>query len=279
MPRLNLNQPPGEALKTLIRRELSATAKRLAEARAGAKVHGARRSLKLTRSLLRLVRHAMGIAAFTETDRLLREAAGFLAGTRHAEALAEAIAKLPSGPRSELEAWSRAIPPPDHIVSDPTAAAEHLVRAARKRASKWSIARNDLAPLTRGMRACYAKARRTLRKGLVVSDSEVLHEARKSVIHHLHHVEILEAIWPAMFKAWRVELNALRLALGDLHDLDELEAAITASGDRTAGVSATIAARRAALIRTIGAGSAVLFAEKPAAFAARMEAMWRAAME
>lgn len=280
MPRLKLKKPPGEALKALARNQLSQTVKRIAEARAGAKVHGARRGLKFARSLLRLVHHAIGEEAFSETDRLLRDAARLLAKARHAEALLETVAKLePGDAASALRDWAAARQPgtnADPGGVDPTLEAERLVLAARKQAGKWSLAKHDLTPLVAGLRASYGKARRTLRKGLDASSAEVLHQARKSVIHHLHHLEILADIWPPLFRSWTAELDVLRLALGDLNDLDELERTL-ADDDRQPKPDAAeaIAARRAALIAVIAAKSGLLFSEKPSAFAARMEAMWR----
>lgn len=282
MPHLMLRKPPGEALKSLARASLSRTARRMGEAKAGAKVHGARRDLKRARSLLRMAAAAIGGDAFVETDRLLREAGKLLTGARRAEARLETVARLEAGSgATELRQWAstRAAAQPLATATTEVAEAEQLVIAARKLVGKWKLPRHDISPILNGIRSSYGKARKGLRRGLAAHDTEQLHRARRSVIHHLHHIEALQSVYPPLFKAWLAELNALRVALGELNDLEDLEKEISESGGDRPDSAEPIAAQRAALFKVIAAKSGLLFAEKPSAFAARMEAMWHHAKE
>jgi CHAD domain-containing protein len=130
------------------------------------------------------------------------------------------------------------------------------------------------------MRAAYARARRLLRQGLATGESALLHEARKSVIHHLHHIEALTPLWPKLFKVWAAELQTLREALGDLNDLDALSAELAREDGPFADLTvkdeaeALIAMRRKAIIAAIRDETGHLFAERPKNFASRMLALW-----
>ena len=73
-------------------REIAELEKLLAETGPGGSVHGARRRIKQLRSLLRLLRPALGEERFREASIALRDAANALAGHRRAEALVAAAA-------------------------------------------------------------------------------------------------------------------------------------------------------------------------------------------
>jgi hypothetical protein len=84
-----------------------------------------------------------------------------------------------------------------------------------------------------------------------------------------------------MIRLWAGELLKLREALGDLNDLDELEALAIGQGPGFSSGAArgkalqAIAARRTKLLNGVRAQVDQLFAEKPKAFARRMGAMWQ----
>jgi len=131
-----------------------------------------------------------------------------------------------------------------------------------------------------GIRRSYARARKLIRTGLKNGNSLLLHEARKSVIHHLHHLEILEPIWPRMIKAWCGELGRLREALGDLNDLDELEAHLS-NPDSSFGHMASLEAvrllistQRKRLRERVAKRAAQLFSEQPRSLARRLDQLW-----
>ena len=123
------------------------------------------------------------------------------------------------------------------------------------------------------MKKSYAAARCGLSQALASRDVEDLHEARKHMIHNLHHLDLLHRLWPEMFKAWIAELTVLREALGDFNDLAELRQ-IATSTETAQVVLITIDARCTELLAIAEAKVRVLYAEKPAAFARRIGAMW-----
>jgi CHAD domain-containing protein len=294
VPKISTDQPAGEALRRLMRRTMRALSQDLDHARSGKLVHPARRRLKLARSLLRLMKPALGQQSFQQENEALRDAAQALASLRRTEAMSEAIAKLETDAKkhgtfeqavfAELETAAhdlrRDVVNPEEVyrrIEDAASRVEEL----RGRISAWTLPKRDIALFVDGLRSCFAKARHLLRDGLEKKEMPLLHEARKSVIHHLHHVELLTPLWPKLFKVWAAELQKLREDLGDLNDLDDLSAEFDRTESPFAGIAhkekalALIDRRRKAILSRIDNETGHLFAEEPKNFAARIDALWR----
>ena len=293
MPKISEDHPAGEALRRVMRKTLRALAHDLEQARSGKTVHPARRRLKFARSLLRLMKSALGPASFQQENQALRDAAQALASLRHTEAMIEAIAKLKADAKdggsdeavyAALEA--AACNHREDIVSPEETgrrieAAFARIEDVRGRISSWTLPRRDISLFVEGMRLCFAKARRLLGEGLQRQEMPLLHEARKSVIHHLHHVELLTPLWPKLFKVWTGELQLLREDLGDLNDLDDLSAEFDRPESPFASIGPMVRAielidrRRKSILARITGETGHLFAEQPKNFAARIDSLWR----
>lgn len=276
-----------------MRRTIRALSQDLESAKEGKTVHPARRRLKLARSLLRLMKPALGAETFQSENEALRDAAQALASLRRTEAMSEAIAKLKAGTKdgaadkavfAELEAAAhnlrQDVVSPDEValrIADAAGKVEDL----RGRIADWTLPKRDIALFVEGLRACFAKARQLLRDGLERKETPLLHEARKSVIHHLHHVELLTPLWPKLFKVWAAELQELREDLGDLNDLDDLSDEFGRPESPFASIKhkdralELIDQRRTAILTRINDETGHLFAEEPKNFAARIDALWR----
>jgi len=293
VPKISQDHPAGEALRRVMRKTLRALAHDLELARSGKTVHPARRRLKFARSLLRLMKPALGPDSFQQENEALRDAAQVLASLRHTEAMIEAIAKL--------KADAKDAAPDEHIYAALEAAARNLrqdavrpeetgrhvedafarIEDVRGRIASWTLPKRDVSLFVQGMNVCFSKARRLLSEGLERKEMPLLHEARKSVIHHLHHIELLSPLWPKLFKVWTDELQKLREDLGDLNDLDDLSAELERPDSPFASIEAMARAvelidrRRKSILARIASETGHLFAEQPKNFAARMDALWR----
>jgi CHAD domain-containing protein len=292
VPKISVDHPAGEALRKLMRRTARNMVRDLEQARSG-RVHGARRRLKLARSLLRLMKPALGEAIFQKENEALRDAAQALAGLRHTEAMSEAIAKLKAAAKDKAAdaAVFLALEDAAHnlridaISPDETSRriGEALLRVEelRRRISSWTLPKRDVTLFIEGMRASFARARQLLKQGLERKETPLLHEARKSVIHHLHHIELLAPLWPKLFKVWAGELQRLREDLGDLHDLDDLMGEFARADSPFAAIAEKskalelIEQRRQTILARIDSETGHLFAEEPKNFAARIAALWR----
>ncbi|MBK1868080.1 CHAD domain-containing protein [Aestuariivirga sp. YIM B02566] len=293
MPKISVDHPAGEALRRLMRKTMRGLAQDLEQARSGKTVHPARRRLKLARSLLRLMKPALGKESFQRENQTLRDAAHALAVLRHTEAMGEAIAKLRAATadaeaeESVFAALAAAARELRADVVSPEETGRHietalaLIEELRPRIAEWTLPKRDMSLFVKGLRICYAKARSLLRDGLERKEMPLLHEARKSVIHHLHHVDLLKPLWPKLFKVWTAELQELREDLGDLHDLDELTAEFARPESPFAALAqkdqalALIDRRRQAILARIASETGHLFAEQPKNFADRIDALWR----
>jgi len=284
MASIRTDRPAGEALRRLARKTLAALAADLDRAAAGGGVHGARKRLKFMRSLLRLLRPAIGEAAFGKADGRLRAAAHAIASARRAEAMQEAVAKLRprNGPEFSALAELARLAASAHgheaaaaALHEASADARHNIEKLRGTINDWRLPKRGIGPFVEGLHQAYAAARRKLRSGLAERNIARLHAARKSVIHHLHHLETLEPLWPEPIRHRTKELTRLRAALGDLNDLEELERLAMADTADCQAARAVIAAHRARLLAKAGRQAQQLFAEKPVAFAGRVAAMWR----
>lgn len=293
MPKISEDHPAGEALRRLMRKTLRGLAHDLEQARSGKTVHPARRRLKFARSLLRLMKPALGADSFQQENGALRDAAQALASLRHSEAMIEAIAKLRADAKdaapdeavySALETAARNLRK-DAVTPEETGRrieeAFARIEDVRGRISSWTLPKRDISLFVEGMRVCFSKGRQLLREGLERKEMPLLHEARKSVIHHLHHIELLAPLWPKLFNVWTGELQKLREDLGDLNDLDDLSAEFHrpdspfASIEPVARAIELIDRRRKAILARIASETGHLFAEQPKNFAARIDALWR----
>lgn len=275
---LNLSKPISSAIRDLARKTVTAAADDLARAAEQGRVHAARRNLKRLRSLLRMIRPAIGKRAAKDADGKLKSAADLLAGARRMDALKLAAMKLALG-RDETGRLVSAIA--GHFghhhetktLAEQAGEARALVLDLRAGIKAWRLPRRDRSFCLEGMKSSYAEARSGLGQALASRDVEELHEARKHVIHNLHHLDLLHRLWPGMFGVWIAELTALREALGDFNDLAELRQ-IAASIDAADSVLPAIDAPCIELLAMAEARASVLYAEKPAAFARRIGAMW-----
>jgi len=287
VPSIESQLPAGEGLRRLARTQLAQLARELAAAEKGATAHPLRKRLKFLRSLLRLIRPSIGDEAFQLANGHLRAAATELAFKRHGEAMIEAVSKLKrqadegSSAIAELEAAAQAYAGDTEVAHvEGLKRARGEIDAVRVLVGTWLLPKRDTRFFLEGFQRSYGRGRKLIMKGLASGDTQTLHEARKSVIHHLHHLEILEPVWPRMIKVWCDELGRLRESLGDLNDLEELESLLsnpdTAFGKISSldAAHALIVERRRRLLDRIRKRGDQLFAEQPKSLARRFAALW-----
>jgi CHAD domain-containing protein len=276
MPRKRLEPPEMAALKMVAEAELFRLAEALAGARPGESVHGARRGIKRLRSLLRLLKPALGETAFHDVNHGLRDAADSLAGLRRAEALVATAEKCltrrdqQNGYWRDLAEAHRAA----RAAAVPADGGLHAARAALARAATSlgtaHLSDEGAQALSTALTRHYAKARRLLREGFASGTAEELHEARKFVIHHLHHLSLL-SIYLAPVKKRLAALERLREFLGDLNDLDELAQHAAAQREGPQSLAARrMAKARARLLTKAEASAKRLFHDKPKVLKVRL---------
>lgn len=242
---------------------------------APASVHGARRRIKRLRSLLRLLRGAASGTRFETANAQLRTAADSLAHQRRADALLAASQRLgtrkqPHGLHAVAEAHRR-----EHegegSAPGGLAAARKAVAKAMSEVSASRLKLRSPQAIADSLIGYYRKARKGLVKALEKRGRDELHEARKKVIDHLHHLELLKPALPRLGGKRLKRLNELREALGDLNDLDELQQLAVAREVKLDGKdTAALEQRRKRLLDKAEKQFRLLFGDKPKAFARRI---------
>ena len=247
-------------------------------------VHEARKDLKKTRSVLRLVRGGMPSEARRATNDALREIAAGLAGVRDADVMAQTAGKLHERFAGQVPARAfttvkrrfatqaaRSRDAADGLISEDVVGALQGQLADVKH---WPLADLDRDALAAGVAEAYGHGReeflacrRNQRRGL--------HEWRKRVKDLWYHAK-LSNTFPAMWLALGDAAHDLSDLLGDDHDLGVLAGRI---GGRPWPCRRRGPLRRL-LPRAAGAGAPAgrlrarcpAGAEKPKAFARRARA-------
>ena len=246
-------------------------------------VHDARKRFKAIRALLRLVAPRLG-PAFRLENRWYRDAARKLAGMRGAQASLETLDRLGSAEDSTLrrgledryEARRRL------QFRDPRALAVLLgdLAEARERVAGWPLAGEGFEVIQPGLRATYRRGREGRRRAVRDASAAALHEWRKDVKYHRHHLELLVHLGPDVMGGAAATARRLGDALGDHHDLHELRVLLSRSPGLAGGareresVLAAVARQSCELqAHAIAVGGSV-YAEKPGRFTGRMGAYW-----
>jgi CHAD domain-containing protein len=249
-------------------------------------VHDFRKAMKRWRALLRLIEPIVGPEARQLRD-VARVTAGALAQARDPQAALDALADLAAKDGAPAAHSLKAIRARLEALKD-AAETQTLTAATRARlADALADAEQALAhwPLDRiGMRDLAGELARTYRRtrGAIpddwnTADAVALHELRKRVVSHRYQMELVEPLWPKLGKIWVGEAQKLRERLGAHHDLVVLAGLSAPHGPLArwrSRLAPAIAGRQAAHVKAARRIAGRLFAEKPKAFRARIEALW-----
>jgi CHAD domain-containing protein len=247
-------------------------------------VHEARKHIKKTRALLRLVRPALGRSVYRRENDALREVALVLSERRDADVLEQTIQRLlryatgslPSATAQRLsrQLCAHSLPAGEADL----AAALGALSTLSANVEHWPL--DDL-----GWRSVIAGCTRVYRQGrdacaLARADpsTERLHDWRKHAKDLWYHQRLLVALWPAVIPTYSEQAHTLSELLGDDHDLALLGARLQSPGELPADLQAAAVelselgeARRGELRAAAHGLAALLYAESPKAFSRRLE--------
>lgn len=192
-------------------------------------IHEARKSLKKTRALLRLVQPYLGPVYRQEND-CLRQIGRELSEFRDAGAILDTLKDLRKkyadqlgGP--EIDTAVRAILKRKQNLEDAGRLEETLPRLAdtiekvSHRAKKLGVAADGFGAIATGLRDRFRRGRKAMFRARVHPAPENYHEWRKRVKDHWYHARLLEISWTEMMKPYADQLNILQEWLGDDHNL------------------------------------------------------------
>jgi CHAD domain-containing protein len=261
-----------------------------------AAVHETRKSIKRTRTLLRLARGDLDAAAYGFENNTLRNIGRRLAGSRDSQVMVETLEAVSERfsaemPRGRLESFrSRLLS--EHEEAQRRLEADQLLldsairqlEAARSRVSGWTLAHEDFRALAPGLRRIHRRGRRASKEARREPSTENLHELRKRAKDLWYAAQILRNGAPSRLRKLRRGAHELSDLLGEDHDLALLRT--TALRHRReftdpAGLTALLGVidrRRAQLERRALDRAERMYATKPKALVRSVERRWQKRM-
>ena len=252
-------------------------------------VHQARKEVKKSRSLLRLVRPALGDRVYRRENRTLRDAARTVAHVRDADVMVETVDALHERFAGQLPEKSyeklRGRLAKDAEQSRGQVSGElggeltEGLRAVERRIDCWPLDDAGWSVAREGISRAYRRGRRAFAKADAEPTTENLHELRKRVKDLWYQERLLRPAWPAVLGAQADEAHSLSDLLGDDHDLAVLAERLRDEPptDEADAVLGLIEQRRDELLGQIRALGRRVYAEKPKPFRRRLSRYLRCA--
>jgi CHAD domain-containing protein len=242
-------------------------------------IHEARKSLKKSRSALRLVREDLKRSTRQQESAAMRDAGRRLSGARDAQVMLDTLAKVaksavpppPSeevrGLQQELQARRNALAAQLEGDAGLLGEVSGELQAVRDRVSTWKLRDQGFDSVVAGIEVLYARGRDAMREALTDGDDETWHEWRKRVKDLWYAGRILQPVAGGQLDGTVDAADELSDVLGNHNDLAVL---LEAAGERF-GLCAAIILERDGLRRRAAPIGRRLYAERPKAFAARLE--------
>lgn len=257
-------------------------------------VHEVRKRGKKLRALLRLVRDAAP-ELYRGENAAIRDAAGRLAGLRDAVIVVAAYDALIGRHRDQLRPEVVAAVRDGLIAGREDATDTDLDAALAAfradldvldaRIDGWELDADGFDAAAGGLHRTYRRCCLRLTDAYEQGTTEALHEWRKRVKYHRHHLDLLRGGWPPVLRPHRRALGELGELLGDDHDLAVLRARLVADparhgGDEAVGLlTALLDRRRMELQRAAWLLGRRCTTEPPDALVGRLRGYWEVAVD
>ncbi len=254
-------------------------------------VHTARKDLKKARSAIRLVRAELGKQGYRRDNELLRDAGRELSDVRDAAVGTETLEKLRDHYRADLTAThnrafakaleASAVAAGAGLPELEASGALELIEAGHREVQGWRLGEDGWALVGPGLKRAYSRGLRQLEAVEAEPSPGAVHEWRKRVKDLWYHLRLLERAWPEVLSQLTEQAHELANFLGDHHDLttlaDSLEdGSLDLTEAQLRSVTDLIERRQGELIDDALPLGRRIYAEKPKAFAHRLEAYWEA---
>ena len=250
-----------------------------------AAVHEARKDLKKTRSVIRLVREPLGEETYRRENERFRDAGRRLSGIRDAHVRVATLEALRERFPGELddhdldvvaqEVEGTMAPSNAENGGDPLERAAAEVEAGGDAISDWPLEGEDWKLIDAGLRRSYRRGRNRFKDVVANPSDENVHEWRKRVKDLWYDLRILAPAEPKRIGGMAKEVHELSDLLGDHHDLAVLRDHASNNGASARALS-LFALRRAIrrrqdelLARALKRGEKI-YAKKPKAFTKRL---------
>jgi CHAD domain-containing protein len=301
--RLKPQEKPAKGIRRIAAGRAEKALEELREAERGAfaeSVHEARKDLKKTRAVVRLVRDRLGDDAYRRENRRFRDAGRSLAAARDAEVKLETLSELRERfgnefPGERVEPFERILREERDATTKAQeqaaqegngggalAAAEEAVALGRKRIPKWPLGGDSWELVGPGLVRTYRRGRSRFGDVLDSPSPEAVHEWRKRVKDLWYQLRIVGEAWPPVLGETADQAHELADRLGDHHDLALVAAEVEARPEAFTGAEERkallelVERRQGELLEQAIALGHRLYAEKPKAFRRRLAGYWQA---
>ena len=232
--RLSPEQPVSHQLVRILLEEVSSAALNLTEATADnrdGRVHEARKSIKKTRALLRLVAKGLGKARFQRENKRFCDINRQLSALRDAQAIIEAFAALPEDTvpqtaRIKLLKRLESAKARTYLtlnVDEVLGASVAALNEAQLSLSSLTLKGEGYALLEAGLVKVYRQGRNALAIATQTPSPDNLHKFRKRVKDHWYHARLLSDANLKSFEGRQEALRELETHLGESHNLHVLQ--------------------------------------------------------
>ena len=255
-------------------------------------VHSARKDLKKTRSLLRLVKDSLGQERFDAENARLRDAAHLLAEAREADAQAEALRALidrfeRSMGDETLEAaraWLVGMARGESespAVALAAARASALIAQAHGDAQLWPLGYESFELIEPGLLRTYRQGKEGLADAIEDPSDATLHEWRKRVKDMWYSLRLVGEAWEPVIRPLADEAHELSELLGNHHDLGQVRVVVEAGrsglgAGPEAELSALAQARQDEHYRAAISLGRRLYSEGPRRYVEWLRGLWLA---
>lgn len=237
--RFERKEPVQEGVRRMVREQLEGAIESLSHhGKRDEGIHDARKRVKKTRALLRLVKTELGDLFVAENTRL-RDAARGLSEFRDAAVVIQTFDELVEEYRGDL--GKRSLDSIRRGLLLHKARAERkagmraalqeicdVLRASVRRTAKWPLESDGFAAIAPGLEQAFQRGRKTMAEARKHPSPLSFHEWRKRVKDHWYHVRLLEDLWTDVMGGYQKSLKQLEDWLGSDHNLDVLRAKVTA---------------------------------------------------
>ena len=252
-------------------------------------VHQARKRLKKTRAVVRLVRDRMGKDLYRQENARYRDIGRKLANFRDARVQIAALDKLTlsydekvrkfADIRQELQAnyhreYQRVLN--EGIIIS----VKNELKDAKTQINNWKIKSSDWKVVNKSLKRIYKEGYKGLDRAIIEPTVENLHDWRKRVKYLGYHLCILSPIWLEVMEAWVDRTDKISDYLGEDHDLAVLQEFVAKQPKRfdrqsISDLTALIDRRREELQpKAISIGRRI-YTEKDKRFVKRLNNYWQ----
>lgn len=255
-------------------------------------VHQARKRLKKTRAVIRLVRDRLGEKSYQQKNALYRNLGRKLSDLRDAKVQIKTLDNL-------IDHFSDVIAPEtftelrqelqinyrreyQRVVDEGVVTSvKNKLKDAKAEVEDWKIHLNSWSAVDKSLKRVYKRGYKDVDKVLSKPTVENLHEWRKRVKYLRYHLCILRPLWSEIMEEWVDQTHDLSDYLGEDHDLAVLKEFILSQperfdrNDNLETFTALCDRRRAELQSAAILLGRRIYTEKPKHFISRLENYWQ----